>query len=173
MNSIIFITLALSVYDKTYQNDQKWIQYKEQFGKIYSDTSDEVKRYATFTENDKKIKDHNEKYMLGEVTYEMGHNQFSDMSEEELAEMYSSPRLFFEDNFPQDFDLNISSIEVPSSWSYKKYCLPPLSQGANCGDCWSFASTAQIEAQRSLKHGIKSYLSTQYILDCSGAGNCE
>jgi len=172
MNSIIFITLALSVYDNTYHNDQNWIQYKENFHKTYQDINEEVKRYNIFKEKDQMMEIHNEKYIQGEVTYEMGHNQFSDMSEEELAEMFSTPSLFFEDNFPQDFDLNISSIEAPASLSYKKHCLPPLSQG-KCGSCFAFASTAQIEAQRSLKHGIKSYLSPQHILDCSGAGSCK
>ena len=171
MNSIIFITLALSVYDKTFQNDQKWIQYKKDFDKTYLDASEEIKRYSIFKEKDQNMKIHNEKYKQGEVPYTMGHNQFSDQSEEELAETYLNPRFVFKDNIPQNLLWNFSYPKAPSTLSYKKYCLTPLNQG-NCGSCWAFAATAQVEAQLSWKKGFNSYLSPQHLLDCSGAGNC-
>jgi len=171
MNSIIFITLALSVYDKTYQNDQKWIQYKEQFGKVYSDTTDEVKRYAIFTENDKKIIDHNEMFLKNQVTYEMGHNQFSDMSQEEFSTTYLHP-MQFEDEINQEPILNISQPKAPDSFSYKQYCLTPRYQG-NCGSCFIFAAVAQVEAQLKRKNKYNGYLSPQYVLDCAKFGTCD
>lgn len=171
MNSIIFITLALSVYDKTIENDQKWIRYKEDYGKNYLDTKEEVKRYNIFKDNDQMIKIHNEKFKQGEVTYTMGHNQFSDMTEKEFAAMYLSPQLSSEENFPHDLDFNITYPKAPSSLSYQKYCLAPLNQG-NCGSCWAFAAAAQIEAQLCMKRNFCRYLSPQYLLDCSRGGSC-
>lgn len=180
MKSIIFISLALSVFENPVQNDQKWVNFKEKFDKNYLNKNEEVKRYNTFMENDKMINMHNEKYSQGEVTYKMGHNQFSDMTKEELSRIYRHPistSSVNKNNLRRKFSLRPANSTLPKvegdSLSYQQYCMAPLNQG-QCGSCWAFASAAQVEAQLKIKdYNFNTYISPQYILDCSSAGSCE
>ncbi|XP_070505936.1 cathepsin L-like [Chironomus tepperi] len=171
MKSIIFITLALSVFEQPHQNDRQWLSYKDRFNKQYPTKQEEIIRYKNFKLKDDMINMHNDKYSKGQATYKMGHNQFSDMSQEEFKEIYLQsmkgiPRV------PERI-VNITRPAIPDEITYQDYCMPPLDQG-NCGSCWAFASTAQVEAQLKRRDpNYNTYISPQYIMDCSGAGSCE
>lgn len=55
--------------------------------KSYTDPAEDTQRKEIFEANLALIKEHNEKYKKGEVSYELGVNQFSDRKDEELAKM--------------------------------------------------------------------------------------
>ena len=42
----------------------------------------------------------------------------------------------------------------------------------SCGDCWAFASAAQVESSLLMAGWSQKDLAEQHILDCSGAGSC-
>ncbi|KAL7020315.1 hypothetical protein ACKWTF_011466 [Chironomus riparius] len=171
MKSIIFISLALSVFDQPHQNDQHWLTYKTKFNKQYPSKQEEVTRYKNFKLKDVMIDQHNEKYSKGLATYKMGHNQFSDMSKEEFRQKYLHP-IKGTPRVPQRI-VNITRPHLPGEISYQEFCMPPLDQG-NCGSCWAFASAAQVEAQlKRDDSNYDTYLSPQYIMDCAGAGSCD
>ncbi|KAG2492271.1 hypothetical protein HYH03_009511 [Edaphochlamys debaryana] len=48
----------------------------------------------------------------------------------------------------------------------RQYLSPSRSQG-NCGSCWTYSTTAVIEAQASTPTAKAPYLSTQQLVDCS------
>lgn len=52
------------------------------------DAQEEPKRKAIFKENVDKINAHNKKFDKGEVTFTMGINKFSDLTEEEFKKHY-------------------------------------------------------------------------------------
>lgn len=59
-----------------------------------------------------------------------------------------------------------------ASWDWKsfgKVTRPKLQQ---CGDCWAFASTGQLESAFLMAGWTEDDLSEQQILDCSKAGSC-
>lgn len=171
MKSIIFISLALSVFDQPHQNDQSWLTYKTKFNKQYPSKHEEIIRYKNFKLKDNMINSHNEKYSTGKATYKMGHNQFSDMTQEEFRKIYLHP--FKGTPRVPERIVNITRPRIPDEISYQKFCMPPLDQG-QCGSCWAFASTAQVEAQlKRHDSNFDTYISPQYIVDCSGGGSCE
>jgi C1A family cysteine protease len=60
-----------------------------------------------------------------------------------------------------------------ASWdwrTYKKVTKPKLQQ---CGDCWAFASTGQIESAFLMAGWSEDDLSEQRLLDCSQGGDCS
>ena len=77
---------ALSYYSSSkydaLEEDQKFTQYLLQHGKDYK-TLDEYKfRKSLFMEKDQMIEDYNKK-----ITFEVGHNQFSDWTQDEMEKM--------------------------------------------------------------------------------------
>lgn len=172
MNSVIFISLVMSVFDQPFKTDQDWTNYKIVYGKNYLNKQEEVVRYNNFKTNDEIIKAHNQKYLRGKIGYEMGHNEFSDMNYEEFAAIYLHPINPPKEQFPSDLLFNSTALEA-DELSYKKFCFPPLNQG-QCGSCWAFSAAAQVEAQMKRKYSdFGQYISPQYILDCSNGGTCE
>uniref|UniRef100_A0A1B0B4E2 Cathepsin propeptide inhibitor domain-containing protein n=1 Tax=Glossina palpalis gambiensis TaxID=67801 RepID=A0A1B0B4E2_9MUSC len=65
--------------------DEEWITYKEKFNKNYKDEAEDKMRRETFARANQRIEEHNKKYEAGTVTYRMGHNNFSDHTEEEIS----------------------------------------------------------------------------------------
>lgn len=128
MNSIIFITLALSTFQSSFLSDQDWMLYKEKHEKNYRNKFEEIRHYNIYKQKDEMIRNHNEKYWRNEVTYLMGHNQFSDMSDEELNEIFLRKNSFDEQFFDVS-EANLTIPQAPDTLSYKDYCLPPLDQG--------------------------------------------
>ena len=67
--------------------------YVKQFGKSYR-TKEYSQREFIYNLNLKKIAQHNEKYLTGEVSYTAGINQFTDLSKEEF-QSYIQGKLYF------------------------------------------------------------------------------
>ncbi|XP_011180418.1 protein CTLA-2-alpha [Zeugodacus cucurbitae] len=65
-------------------SSQRWHLYKVEYKKQYNSQLEEAHRRIIFCKNLRMIDAHNERYKRGEVTFEMGINQFADMSHEEF-----------------------------------------------------------------------------------------
>lgn len=180
-----------------------WAEYKKQFNKKYStntgrdivddSSSQENLRFTIFKQNLVQIKQHNSL----NLTFKMGLNKFSDLTETELKS-----------KFNRQIDLNqvksnikkatiIKSINtvrriVPSNvnWIKNGVVTTPREQG-NCGACYAFASVcfilffvlklifkflvilkaASIESLYGIKYNLKNNklkkFSEQQIVDCS------
>ena len=53
-------------------------------GKFYADSEDAI-RFGIFIKTNDFIEKHNKEFQEGKHTYTVGHNQFSDMTDEEKA----------------------------------------------------------------------------------------
>ncbi|KAL3882323.1 hypothetical protein ACJMK2_028677 [Sinanodonta woodiana] len=151
-----------------------WVQYKNDYGKSYLSREIEDLRYTIFESNLKLIEGHNARYVMGETSYYLGINQFSDMTELEFLEMLRFVA-------PNETETNsICSLYLPAQntvvpdyvdWRQQGYVTPVKDQG-HCGSCWAFSSTGSLEGQHFRKTGQLISLSEQQLLDCSsGFGN--
>jgi len=87
---IFFGLLALVAASLADKNDDAWEDFKAQHGKkIFGSKQAENARKLTFIANLKDIEQHNAKRAKGEVSYEKGINQFSDLTYEEFAKTYT------------------------------------------------------------------------------------
>ena len=66
-----------------------WEDYKSTFGKSYDTEFEEQYRMNILRRTRQKIARHNYKYEQGEVSYEMGINQFSDLLYSEFIEQFT------------------------------------------------------------------------------------
>lgn len=58
--------------------------------KTYKNYDEEIERMQIFQRNVERIENHNERYHKGLETFEMGINQFTDITNEEFTSIYFS-----------------------------------------------------------------------------------
>jgi cathepsin L len=101
----------------------------------------------------------------------MGHNQFSDMTQEEIDNLL--PSLKRPSNFTFNSLSHLTLRPAPESLSYKSSCLSVVDQ-YKCGSCWAFAATAQIETHLKIKNSnFNTHISPQYLVDCAPNLGCS
>ncbi|XP_014239947.1 protein CTLA-2-beta isoform X2 [Cimex lectularius] len=64
-------------------SEETWESWKVTYSKSYATPEEEAKRKEIWETTKKRVKEHNEKYEKGEVTFKMGVNQFADLEEQE------------------------------------------------------------------------------------------
>jgi len=143
------------------------------FNKQYAD-SDLPLRQAIFERNLGEVERHN----ALNVSYQMGINQFSDMTSEEFVNRLG--RKGSKTKMPAEQAGPFAAVNVPSSidWRDKKVVSPVKDQGG-CGSCWAFASTEQVESYVALSGAPLPILAPQHLVSCDtnphhcgGTGGC-
>ena len=137
---------------------------------IQYDTT-EIEGYAF----DKWVENHNyiDRVNSMNLTYQLGHNQFSALSHDEYLNMVRGYR-----------GLQVRSQNLNSGWRNRNlqtttgYAAPTsvdwVSAGAvtgvkdqgQCGSCWSFSTTGALEGAYYLKYGTLTSFSEQQLVDC-------
>jgi len=143
-----------------------WGKWKQQHGKVYA-ALEEVQRMMIFKANLNYIAKHNAEADMGVHTYELGMNEFGDMTHSEFKAKYlgfagvNSSRVRDEVVLPA---ANDDSVD----WRTKGAVTPVKNQG-QCGSCWSFSATGSMEGANFLANGKLVSLSEQQLVDCSRA----
>lgn len=151
---------------------------------------EEDRKFKLFSENWKKVAEHNKLADKDESSYRTGVNDFSVRSEAQLKDqgLLNGVPLGFEDG-TQIYNITeeqahkeLSSLLVnlnsnsnnsntradrpePRQKSFYSDQGPVKHQG-NCGGCWSFAVTGVVETLHGLKDGHTQRLSEQQVIDC-------
>ena len=141
----------------------KFMMWAIQFGKSYSTISEYANRLENWIEMHTKIESHNAK---PDVTYKLGHNQFSDWTHEEYKALLT---------FNADRDINkdrmdtplLDTSDLPDSINWiEKGAVGDVRDQANCGSCWAFSAVAAMEGRHFINSGDLLDLSEQQCVDC-------
>lgn len=140
-------------------------QFKQNYGRNYRNANEEAMRFRIFQNNLFLIRQLN-KFEQGSAMY--GVTDFADLTPEEYKRRTGlwAPRDEFDNEIPNP-TAEIPDIELPAShdWREKNAVTPVKNQG-NCGSCWAFSVTGNIEGLYAIKSGQLQSFSEQELVDC-------
>jgi len=134
---------------------------------VYAGLEEREARFLTFVKNYMYILEENAKGH----SYELGINQFADMTAEEFAKTHTGLR----SDKPWGKLPNLgahtpSNGPLASSVDWRAQgAVTPVKNQQQCGSCWAFSSTGALEGAWKIATGKLVSLSEQQLVDCSGA----
>lgn len=156
----------------------KFKSWTEYHGKKYDSHDEKMKGFQTWLDNDERIKAHNSQQP--KPTFTLGHNGFSDMSQDEFAAHFKLGKYsqfhqrsskdkvvdkLVEDQRRALLETDVLTLPDYVNWVQSGAVTPVKNQGA-CGSCWAFSTTGALEGARFLNTGELVSLSEQNLLDC-------
>ena len=159
---------TIDIDDHKIESRTRFESWMKVFNKEYSNSEIDQK-YLTWTANDRYIASNNANT---ELTYTVGHNEFSDMSWEEFAPYYTGvtdASKYLRRNKNVNHALSAQAVKdaAPASidWS-KKNAVTPIKNQGQCGSCWAFSTTGSTEGAYAIASGKLVSLSEQMLVDC-------
>jgi len=143
-------------------SSMKFSAWANLHGKTYESDAERVYRHKIYSENVALIEAHNQD---STQTYEMGINQFTDLTKAEFTTRYLTLKV--NKRFERTVSMKDTPVVGDVDWVAAGKVSPVKNQGA-CGSCWAFSATASIEAAYLINKQTVS-LSEQELVDCSGA----
>lgn len=169
---LVLALLAVVVVSatRTLQDDERlFADFKQTYGRKYM-PSDEAHKFACFRENLNLIDQRN---VAGKGQEHHGVNQFTDLCPKEFAQYYlgykrNATRAQVPDMFTPE---QVVGACQQVDWRTKGVVTPIKNQG-QCGSCWSFSATGNMEGQWALAGNSLASLSEEELVQCSSsAGN--
>jgi hypothetical protein len=142
---------------------ESFVDYIHSFGKVYQSQFEFNARFEAYKVNLAKIAVLNSRTTT--ATY--GLTKFSDMTSEEFRHLYKMP--IYRPVLPEDdsFYLHPTNIEAPASFDWRtKGAVSPVKNQEQCGSCWAFSVTEEVESQWFLAGHPLPDLAPQQIVDC-------
>jgi len=155
--------LVISFCAVALANREAFIAFQHKYNKYYS-AGEFSHRYSIFQENLRRVEKMNE----GKESPTYGVTKFFDLSPEEFrAQMLMKKSVKTDHSLNPSKEIDPSTVNVPASfdWRNQNAVTPVYNQG-QCGSCWAFSITENIESMWFLAgHSLPS-LSMQQVVDC-------
>jgi len=163
MKTFAVVCLALiAIASCSYNAKSLWQDFKTKYNKKYITIQEEARKFNVFQQNLVKIAALNSDEHDG-AKYAI--NKFTDFSEQEFADFYLSKKGFDISSYPESNRLLPRDPPPSFDWRTKGAVTPVKDQG-QCGSCWAFSTTGNVEAVWFLKTSKLVSLSEQNLVDC-------
>ena len=138
---------------------QKFQQHMVAEGLSYGTREEYEFRFEIFRKKDKEVDFWNKI----QSSFELGHNMFSTMTEEEAARWMGDAPVDDSDIEPVTFDE--TNLAASKDWRANGSVTAVKNQGG-CGSCWAFAATQAVESNHHIKNGKLYNLAEQQLVSC-------
>ena len=119
--------------------------------------------YDNWLDNDKFIENHNFK----NLSFILGHNQFSGMNQEEYKQYLGYMLIEKTPRDKQTIFYSVQNDNLPKSIDWvKEGAVTPVKDQGQCGSCWSFSTTGALEGIYSIINDNLVSFSEQQLVDC-------
>lgn len=172
MNIIILINFKssskLKIISFSFRVLQKymWEQFKAEHSKAYVTMEEEITRFGHFLANLQLADERNAEEAAVNGTATHGITRFADMSQEEFKQMFLASII------PTHKDAEVATVAAPplgtgSSKDWAGVLTTPVKNQGQCGSCWAFSATEQIESDTMRMTGKSYILSAQQVTSCT------
>ncbi|KOC66659.1 Putative cysteine proteinase [Habropoda laboriosa] len=157
------------------KDDVLFKDFTTKFNKTYSSAKEKQYRFKIFKQNLINI---NILQTLEQGTAEYGVTMFADLTRKEFQARYLGlrPDLKLENNISlPEAEIPDIPTPLPPKFDWRDYgAVTPVKNQGQCGSCWAFSVTGNVEGQYAIKHGKLLSLSEQELVDCDSLDEgCE
>jgi len=167
---ILLGLLAMCVIASAIDTDElKFKSWMKQFRKSYSSNEEYQVRLGHFKSTLRRVESRNLKQSLARYVPD----KFADVSQYEFKNTFLLTPFDPNDEcqWPYHRLANVDSLrQAPSSWDWRQQTPSPVAavkDQQQCGSCWAFSTTGNVEGQWALANNTLVSLSEQWIVDCS------
>jgi len=162
---VVLLLLVVVAYAIDQATVQSFVQFQHQYGKFYQSNQEYNYRLAVFNSNVQTAA----KLQATTNVTTFGITKFMDMTPAEFKQTILMNKLSQkEDPKNGPYTPLQATVKAPSSfdWRSRPGVVTPVYNQGQCGSCWAFSATENIESQYALAgHPLKS-LSQQQIVSC-------
>ncbi|GMH51139.1 hypothetical protein TL16_g00947 [Triparma laevis f. inornata] len=167
MKFVITALLAATTAAKTASSSDMYAfeQYKVDYNRNYSE-SENAERLEIFVKNLAIIEERNnaERQAGGSAVH--GINQFTDMHPEEFKSMFLSSDVSMKTSEDRVYAEDLPDFDTSTEVDWTGVYTTPVKNQRQCGSCWAFSATEQIESDLMRLTGSTVILSPQNIVSC-------
>lgn len=162
--NIVAVSNARLFSENNQAQKYMWEEFKSAHQREYPTMEEEVTRFGHFIDNLKVADLRNEKERMNNGSAIHGVTRFSDMSQDEFNKFFLSSFIApSEGEQAQVAAYTGSATSVDWTGTYTT----PVKNQAQCGSCWAFSATEQIESDTMRTLGKTFILSPQQVVSCT------
>uniref|UniRef100_A0A1B6CRK3 Cathepsin propeptide inhibitor domain-containing protein n=1 Tax=Clastoptera arizonana TaxID=38151 RepID=A0A1B6CRK3_9HEMI len=164
----LIITLQavqISSHDEINTSFSAFQGFMKKYNKVYTSETELNKRFKIFQNNMKRAQEL-QKNQMGTAKY--GATIFADLTDDEFTKRQGLVQNFAKMQRKKYPQAEIPNVKLPKNFDWRKKgdVVTPVKNQGNCGSCWTFSTTGNIEGQYALKYGSLLSFSEQEIVDC-------
>ncbi|CAD6232013.1 GSCOCG00001700001-RA-CDS [Cotesia congregata] len=146
------------------KDERAFESFQKKYQRVYTSEKEKAARFKIFKIN-MKVAETLQEYEQGTALY--GPTMFADMTTDEFRS-YTGLRSDLRSENQIPFPMaKIPDIELPNEYDWRHYnVVTPVKDQGQCGSCWAFSVTGNVEGQYAIKHSKLLSLSEQELVDC-------
>jgi C1A family cysteine protease len=158
---------VLFVEDKNFQKEL-WESFKSEFNKKYDSVDEDNKRFVKFLGQLKLADERNEEEKRNNGTAIHGITRFSDMSQDEFESKFLNADVKMKgSNSDRKFHGDLAAPDATSGLvDWTGVYTTPVKNQKQCGSCWAFSATEQIESDAMRTLNKQWSLAVEQIVQC-------
>jgi len=169
MNKVVVLCLIAFIVVASasrYESPQSLFkQFKNKFNKNYVSVAQETLRFAAFKDNLIRAQ-----WLTGNIEdgAEYGITQFSDLNPEEFQLLYLNGGRTMDASLIANLPVApATNVAPPDSWDWRAQgAVSEVKNQGQCGSCWAFSTTGNVEGRWFLSKKSLISLSEQFLVDC-------